>query len=93
MFPIEIINKILVYVSELNNNIIITQYNPITYKEYYKINYDADILWKIKSILLMKRFYPVYPIYKGRFINMNYIELYKYGILHYENKLRLKKIT
>ena len=93
MFPIEIVNKILVYVSEINNNIIITQYNPLTHKEYYKINYNADILWKIKSTLIMKRYYPVYPIYTSYFINMNFIELYKHGIPHYENKLRLKMIT
>ena len=49
MLSIEIINKILVYISELNNDIIITQYNPITNKEYYKINYNSGFLWKIKS--------------------------------------------
>ena len=37
MIPIEIINKILLYVGELNNNMIITQYHLVSNKEYYKI--------------------------------------------------------
>ena len=44
MFPIEIINKILIYVSELNNDMIITQYDPKTNKEYYKINKSRIII-------------------------------------------------
>ena len=44
MFPIEIVNKILIYVSELNNDIIITKYNIITNKEYYKINFVINII-------------------------------------------------
>jgi len=85
MIPIEIINKILVYVSELNNNIIIIQYHPITNKEYYKINFYADSLWKIKSSILMKK---NYPILSRDFSNKGNIELYKFGIPHYEKKLR-----
>jgi len=84
MIPIEIINKILVYVSELNNNIILIQYHPITNKEYYQINFYADSLWKIKSTLLMKK---IFPFYSCNFSNKQ-IELYKFGILHYEKKLR-----
>jgi len=34
MIHIDIVNKILVYVGELNNTLIITQYNLITNKEY-----------------------------------------------------------
>ena len=87
MFPIEIVNKILVYVSELNNDIIITQYNMITNKEYYKINFSSDLLWKLKTIFIMKRFY---PIYSCDFFNKRTIELYKSGLLHYEKQLRIK---
>lgn len=85
LLPIEIINKILFYVSELNNNIIITQYHLITNKECHKINFNADSLWKIKSTLIMKR---IYPIYSCDFSNKDNIALYQFGIPHYEQKLR-----
>jgi hypothetical protein len=81
----EIINIILEYVSELNQDTIITQYCPLTNKEYYKINFHSDLLWNIKSTLMMKRFY---PIYSCDFSNKGYIELYKYGKIHYEKHLR-----
>jgi hypothetical protein len=87
MLPIEIVNKILVYASELNNDIIITQYNIITNKEYYVINFSSDLLWKIKTVYVMKRFY---PIYSSDFFNKGTIELYKSGISHYEKQLRIK---
>jgi len=89
MIPIEIVNKILVYLGELNKNIIITQYDIITNKEYYKIDFNSDLLWKIKTTLIMKR---IYPIYSGNFNNGN-IELYKFGMLHYEKQLRKNKIN
>ena len=37
-----------------NNN------NKNTNKEYYKINLNNDILWKIKSTLVMKQIFPIY---------------------------------
>ena len=85
MIPIEIVNKILVYVSELNNDIMITQYHLITNKEYYKINFNSDLLWKLKATLIMKK---IYPIRSGNFSNSK--ELYKFGIAHYEKQERLK---
>ena len=60
MIPIEIVNKILVYISELDNNMIITQYHTITNKEYYIINFNSDLLWRIKSNIIMKQKYPIY---------------------------------
>ena len=91
MIPIEIVNKILVYISELNNNMIITQYNPITNKEYYIINFNTDLLWKIKSTLIMKRIYPVYNT--DTYLNTKqFIELCQFGIQHYENELRINTI-
>jgi len=87
MLPIEIVNKILVYASELNNDTIITQYNIITNKEYYVINFSSDLLWKIKTVYVMKRFY---PIYSSNFFNKATIEFYKSGISHYEKQLRIK---
>ena len=86
MLPIEIVNKILVYVSELNNDVVMTQYKTSTNKKYYKINFNSDYLWKIKSTLIMKRFYPVRD---ADFHNNGYIQLYKFGIEHYEQQLRL----
>ena len=87
MIPTEIINIILIYISELNNSIIITQYHPISNKVYYKINFNSDLLWKINSTILMKRIYPVY-LNKKDSNEKNYIELYKYGIPYYEKLLR-----
>ena len=89
MLPIELVNKILVYVGELEQHVIITQYHPITRKEYYQINFNSDFLWKIKSTLVMKR---LYPIYNGDFLNKSNIELYKYGTRHYENQLASGRI-
>lgn len=88
MIPIEIINKILVYVSELNNSIIITQYYSISNKKYYKINFNSDLLWKIQSALKMKQIYPIY----NSFTSKSSIELYKFGIPHYEKELMGKYI-
>jgi hypothetical protein len=85
MIPIEIINKILVYVAEINHNIMITQYHPTTHTESYKINFNSDLLWKLKSTILMKH---IYPIRSGDFSNLATRELYKFGIPHYENQLR-----
>ena len=68
---IEIINKILMYVGELNQNIMITQYSLIKNTEYYKINFYSDFLWKIKANLLMKQYYPISNFFskkKYRFI-------------------------
>ena len=82
MIPIEIVNKILIYTGELNNNIIITQYNPFTNKEYYKINFHSNSLWKINAVLTMKQLYPIrgYNFFSKK-ANM---ELYHSGIEHYE---------
>ena len=85
MIPIEIVNKILVYRGEINNNIIITQYNPFTNKEYYQINFHSDLVWKIKAVLMMKIIYPIHDCF---FSNKNNMKLYKNGIAHYENKLK-----
>lgn len=88
MIPIEIINKILVYISELNNNLIITQYNSKTLKEHYKINFHSNLLFDIESSLLMKC---IYPIYSCDFSNKHNIELYKFGKRHYDIQLKLNK--
>jgi hypothetical protein len=85
MIPIEIVNKILIYVSEINNNIITIQYDLVTNKKYYKINFYSNLLWKIKSTLIMKQ---IYPIYSCDFSKKENIELYQFGIPHYEKKLR-----
>lgn len=41
-------------------------------------------LWRIKAVLMMKK---IYPLRNG--MNAKGIELYKNGIPHYENQLRL----
>ena len=84
--PIDIVNIILGYVSDLNGSIVVTQYHPITNKEYYKINLKSNSLWRIKSSLIMKRQYPLFV--SNNFNNKTYISLYKFGIPHYEKQLR-----
>jgi len=86
MIPIEIVNKILLYVGELNNNVVITQYHITSRKEYYKINFDSNLLWRIKANIRMKQ---LYPIYNGAFNKKESIELYRFGVLHYQKELQL----
>lgn len=85
--PIDIINKILVYVNELNNDILILQCN-INHNIYYKINFESELLWNIKSIIIMKRIYPL----RNNITSYNSRNLYKNGKTHYENLLRKKII-
>jgi hypothetical protein len=87
MFPIEIVNKILVYIGELNHDMVITQYHPNTFREYSVINFYADSLWRIKSVITMKRIYPVYlcDLYLQ---SKSFFELYHNGVPHYEKALR-----
>jgi hypothetical protein len=40
-------------------------------------------MWRIKAVLLMKRFYPLTEM------DRKSIELYRNGVSHYENQLRL----
>lgn len=87
MLPIEIVNKILVYVGELNHSLMITQYEPSTNKEYYKINLASDFLWQIKASVIMKRLYPC------NFDNKRNYELYKHGIPHYRERLKEGQIN
>jgi hypothetical protein len=85
--PNEIINIILNYKSEIDNDIIILQYNLITNKEYYKINFNSNLLWNIKSTLTMKKIYPIY--FNLDNVTDNKI-LYIEGKKYYENLLRNK---
>ena len=82
--PIVLINKILDYKGDINRELIIIQYDPITQKEYYKINKLASFLWKLKSLMIMKRLYPltINPI------DYNDRKLYNFGLIHYENNIR-----
>ena len=86
MFPIEIVNKIMIYVAELNNSMMITQFD--TNREYYKINFNSDLLWKVKANIMMKRIYPIYRFFKPGDLQKEGIQIYKFGMIHYENKLR-----
>jgi hypothetical protein len=88
MLSIEIVNKILVNICELNNGVIITQYHPITNTKYYKINFHSDLLCRIQAVLRMKQ---LYPILYSDFTNKGNINLYKHGTEHYEKQFRLDK--
>ena len=87
--PIEIINKILIYVGELNNDVVITQYHQVSCKEIYKINMYSNSLWYIQGLLCMKRMYPLAPTSTNLTSNSNR-ELYKQGKSHYANLVRNK---
>lgn len=73
---LELIRKILEYVND-PNDMMILQDNLC-----YKINFDSDLIWKIKSNLIMKQKYPVYSSI------LHHKSLYKHGSLHYENDLK-----
>jgi hypothetical protein len=90
--PIEIVNKILVYIGELNKELYMTQYHTDTNKTCYKINYYADVLWGIKATLITKQIYPYYDYcinWELPFIKMR--DLYSHAKPYYENKLRNKE--
>jgi len=55
--PIDCINKILIYLGEINKDPYILQYNE--YKTYYKINKYSNYFFNIQSTLIMKRLYPL----------------------------------
>lgn len=83
--PIEIVNKIMVYIGELNNDVIITQYNIVTKAEFFKINFYSDLLWNIKSVIFLKQLYPLNFSCPSEKRNQ---ELYKSAKPHYANILR-----
>ena len=61
------------------------QYNLKTNKEYFKLNLYAESLWRIKAVYSMKR---IYPLKITVSIEKKNIDLYKYGVSHYENLLK-----
>jgi hypothetical protein len=83
--PIEIVNKILTYVAELNNEVVYIQYDTMTYKENYKINILSNLLWDIKSICFMKKIYPISNV-----TTKTNRELYKHGKEYYKRRLQEK---
>jgi len=87
LLPIDIVNNILSYTSDINGNIIMIQYNPLTQSEYYKIDFSSNLLWNIKSTLIMKK---KYPLYCTNFSDKKMRELYASGKDHYEKQLRNK---
>jgi hypothetical protein len=89
--PINIINNILSYVAELNNEVVYIKYDT-NEREMYKINFFSNKLWGIQAIHTMKRFYPIhYSIQRNEQIT-KHMELYKNGKEHYIKKL-LQEIT
>ena len=57
--PLDIINKIMIYIHELNHDIMMIQYNVITGKEYYIINNNSKLLKDIE-LILHKKLNPIY---------------------------------
>ena len=82
MLPIDVVNHILGYM----DSTVITQFDPKTHQEYYKINYSSELFWKISANLLMKYYYPttMYTIKNRTF--------YYHGCQHYENQLRQQNV-
>ena len=83
IIPIDIINNILVYVTELNIDLVYIHYDSKN-REIYKINNYCDKIWNIQAINKMKIYYPLTII---QYINKHY-DLYKYGKKHYTNLLK-----
>lgn len=86
--PIELVNKILEYKAEMNNELIMVQYKQRTNEEYYKINQSSSSLIQIEAIVIMKYLYPVYlsPL---SIIKKNK-HLYEGGKAHYINRIEDK---
>lgn len=86
--PIELINKILIYVAELNNDIIIQQYmySKNIIQSSFNINFNSNLLQNIKSTLIMKRLYPIINFNSNFKINK---KLYDNGISHYKKQLSI----
>jgi len=87
--PIEIVNKILIYVGELNDDVVITQYHQVSCKEIYKINMYSNSLFYIQGLLYMKRIYPLTSTSTNLTRSPNR-ELYKWGVSHYADSIRNK---
>ena len=79
--PYDVINKILIYLGELNKEPYILQYEYNSH--YYKINPYSDYFFNIQSTLIMKRLYQCshYEILNNKF-------LYKLGKKHYMKVLK-----
>ena len=86
--PIEIINKILVYKGEINNELVITQYHPNTCDLYFTINFFSSALLKLNSVIIMKLLYPLLCSYP--YDPCNRI-LYYNGLKHYCDIAHRKK--
>lgn len=87
LVPIDIINKILVYHAELNNYLIILQYNPVNNIEYYKINRYSNFLLNLRAVIAMKIIYPL--LYRGPILEENKY-IYNFDKEYYEQLLRDK---
>jgi hypothetical protein len=81
ILPIEVINKILVYSGELNNDLVITQYNLKNFNEYFIINFYSVKLLRINSTIILKLLYPLRCSFPYDLLNR---ELYSNGLNHYE---------
>ena len=73
------------YKSDLTDELITIRYNTETQKEYYKINKSSNFLWKLKSLMIMKRLYPILATNATEYDSR---QLYKFGLIHYQNKIK-----
>ena len=55
------------------------------------MNFNSDLIWKIKH-LRMKQIYPL-DLFHGSGFNKSNIELYRFGIPHYQNVLKYNQIS
>ena len=85
--PIEIINKILSYMGDLNNSPVIMQY-LYNNREHYKINFSADSLLDIQAVLRTKQIYPIRMSWPNSICQR---ELYKCAKKHYKEEIRNKE--
>ena len=86
--PIEIINKILSYMGDLNNSPVIMQY-LYNNREHYKINFSADSLLDIQAILRTKQ---LYPLQMSDPTSIFQRELYRCAKKHYKEEVRNKLV-
>jgi hypothetical protein len=87
ILPLDVVNRIIIYVGELNHQVVMLLYNPKNNNERYKVNKSSNFLWKLRGLMVMKQLYPLTDVDPTEHQNR---ELYKYGKQYYEYLLKNK---
>jgi len=81
--PIDIINKILIYMSQINDDIMTIQYK-YNLNEFYIFNKYSTKFIDIEALQMTKR---TYPLYMANLTDEKYRQLYYFCKNHYKQIL------